>query len=152
MLKAASSQPIGLVGFGLMGQGIATCLLSRGMSVRVYDSQRRTYTRGQANVEAALAELVRRRLLKSAVRKSWRERLLCVSSFDDFAPCRLVIESVPEDLELKQQLFRELEVIVGPRGAKSGEVEIKRRATGERETMTADAAINKLVASIGRGG
>jgi prolyl-tRNA synthetase len=44
------------------------------------------------------------------------------------------------------------QLIVGPRGAKSGEVEIKRRATGERETMTIDAAINRLVASIGGGG
>lgn len=40
------------------------------------------------------------------------------------------------------------QLIVGPRGAKSGEVEIKRRATGARETLSADAAVNKLVASI----
>jgi 3-hydroxybutyryl-CoA dehydrogenase len=108
-------EPVGLVGFGLMGQGIATCLLSRGLSVRVYDSDRRTYARGQANIDAALAELVRRRLLKAAVRRKWRERLLCAASFDDFKPCPLVIESVPEDLELKHQLFRELEAIVTPR-------------------------------------
>src|ERR1035438_8052284 len=107
--------PIGLIGFGLTGQGIATCLLSRGLSVRVYDSDRRTYARGQAQIDAALAELVRRRLLKAAMRKNWRERLQCVASFDAFAPCPLIIESVPEDLELKQQLFRELEAVVTPR-------------------------------------
>jgi len=111
----ATFEPVGLVGFGLMGQGIATCLLSSGLTVRVYDADRRTYVRGQANVDAALAELVRRRLMKAAVRKNWRERLLCVSSFDDFKPCPLVIESVPEDLDLKQQLFRELEGIVSTR-------------------------------------
>ncbi|MEQ9690780.1 MAG: proline--tRNA ligase [Bauldia litoralis] len=38
------------------------------------------------------------------------------------------------------------QVIVGPKGIASGEVEIKRRATGERETLTIDAAINRLVA------
>jgi len=108
-------QPVGLVGFGLMGQGIATCLLSRGMTVRVYDSDRRTYVRGQSNIDAALAELVRRRLLKAAMRKGWRERLSCVASFDDFAPCPLIIESVPENLELKHQLFRELEGVVSAR-------------------------------------
>jgi prolyl-tRNA synthetase len=37
------------------------------------------------------------------------------------------------------------QLIVGPRGAASGEVEIKRRATGERETLSADAAVNRLV-------
>jgi len=40
------------------------------------------------------------------------------------------------------------QLIVGPRGAKSGEVEIKRRATGARETLSPDAAVNKLIASI----
>ena len=40
------------------------------------------------------------------------------------------------------------QLIVGPRGAKSGEVEIKRRATGERETLSVDAAVNRLAASI----
>ena len=40
------------------------------------------------------------------------------------------------------------QLIVGPRGAKSGEVEIKRRATGERETLSVDAAVNCLAASI----
>ncbi len=111
----AKLEPVGLVGFGLMGQGIATCLLSRGFSVRVYDSDRRTYARGQSNIDAALAELVRRRLLKAALRKNWRQRLQCVASFDDFKPCPLIIESVPEDLELKRQLFRELEAIASPR-------------------------------------
>jgi 3-hydroxybutyryl-CoA dehydrogenase len=107
--------PIGLVGFGLMGQGIATCLLARGFSLRVYDSDRRTYSQGQANIDAALSQLVRRRLLKAAVRDTWRARLACAASFDEFAPCPLIIESVPENLDLKQQLFRELEAIVAPR-------------------------------------
>jgi 3-hydroxybutyryl-CoA dehydrogenase len=108
-------QPAGLVGFGLMGQGIATCLLSRGFRVIVYDSDRRAYGRGLTQVERSLEELVRRRLLKASAIKKWREGLQCAASFDAFAPCRLVIESVPENLELKQQLFRELETVVTAR-------------------------------------
>jgi 3-hydroxybutyryl-CoA dehydrogenase len=107
--------PVGMIGFGLMGQSIATCLLSRGLSVRVYDTDRRTYKRGQSNIDAALAELVRRRLIKADMRKSWRSRFESAASFDDFKSCPLVIESVPEDLALKQQLFRDLEASVGPR-------------------------------------
>ena len=38
------------------------------------------------------------------------------------------------------------QVIVGPKGVERGEVEIKRRATGERETLSLDAAVNRLVA------
>ena len=38
------------------------------------------------------------------------------------------------------------QLIVGPRGAGQGEVEIKRRATGVRETVSLDAAIHRLTA------
>ena len=37
------------------------------------------------------------------------------------------------------------QLIVGPKGVERGEVELKRRATGERETLTLDAAVNRLV-------
>ncbi|HWT31945.1 MAG TPA: proline--tRNA ligase [Propylenella sp.] len=40
------------------------------------------------------------------------------------------------------------QLIVGPRGAAVGEVEMKRRATGERETMGIDAAVNRLVHAV----
>jgi prolyl-tRNA synthetase len=38
------------------------------------------------------------------------------------------------------------QLIVGPKGLERGEVELKRRADGSRETMSADAAVNRLVA------
>jgi prolyl-tRNA synthetase len=37
------------------------------------------------------------------------------------------------------------QVIVGPRGAATGEIEIKRRRTGERETLGIDAAVNRMI-------
>jgi prolyl-tRNA synthetase len=39
------------------------------------------------------------------------------------------------------------QLIVGPKGLKSGQVEIKRRATGARESLTPDAALSRLLAS-----
>ena len=38
------------------------------------------------------------------------------------------------------------QIVVGPRGMKTGEVELKNRKTGERESLTMEAAINKLTA------
>jgi prolyl-tRNA synthetase len=38
------------------------------------------------------------------------------------------------------------QVIVGPKGVERGEVEVKRRATGVREQLSLDAAVNRLVA------
>jgi prolyl-tRNA synthetase len=38
------------------------------------------------------------------------------------------------------------QVIVGPKGAAAGEAEIKRRATGARETLPIDSVIDRLMA------
>jgi prolyl-tRNA synthetase len=40
------------------------------------------------------------------------------------------------------------QMIVGPRGLKSGEVEVKDRGTGERSSLSLDAAVNHVVAAI----
>jgi prolyl-tRNA synthetase len=37
------------------------------------------------------------------------------------------------------------QLIVGPRGLKSGVVEVKRRATGEREEMSVEAALSRIL-------
>ncbi len=37
--------------------------------------------------------------------------------------------------------------IVGSRSIANGEIELKDRKTGERETLTVEAAINKLIAT-----
>ena len=40
-----------------------------------------------------------------------------------------------------------MQVIAGPRSVANGEVELKDRKTGERETMTVEAAIARLTAA-----
>ena len=37
------------------------------------------------------------------------------------------------------------QIVIGPRGVKSGVVEMKNRATGEREEISAEAALSKLL-------
>ena len=44
------------------------------------------------------------------------------------------------------------QLIVGPKGVKAGEVELKERATGERQTLGFDAALNRLTASAAEPG
>ena len=42
------------------------------------------------------------------------------------------------------------QLIVGPKGLKSGEVEVKERKSGERVSVTPDAAVKRLVEQIER--
>jgi prolyl-tRNA synthetase len=39
------------------------------------------------------------------------------------------------------------QVIVGPKGLEKGEIEVKRRATGQRETMSLEVAVNRMIAA-----
>ena len=40
------------------------------------------------------------------------------------------------------------QLIVGPKGLKSGEVEVKERKSGERASLTPDAAVKRLVEQV----
>jgi 3-hydroxybutyryl-CoA dehydrogenase len=110
----ASIQPVGLIGLGLMGRGIATCLLSHGLEVIAYN---RTAARARASIghiQTALDELIGRRMVPRSVVKNWRDRFRLVRSLEGLAPSRFVIESVKEDLELKRQIYHTLESAIAP--------------------------------------
>lgn len=105
-------QPVGLIGLGLMGRGIASCLLSQGLEVVAYN---RTASRAQesiSHIDAALRELAKRGIIPQSRVRGWRKRFHLVPSVAELAPCRFVIESVKEDLSLKRELYRELESCV----------------------------------------
>ena len=116
MPKQANQQPtpIGVVGLGLMGRGIAACLLSHGLDVVVYN---RTATRvGAARtfIDTALNDLVRRKAARPAQIRSWPDRFHAVRSFKKFDQCAIVIESIKENPALKRRLFDQLEQHVSP--------------------------------------
>ena len=107
-------QPVGLIGLGLMGRGIASCLLSHGLEVIAYN---RTAARARASIghiQTALDELTRRRIVPRAGVKNWRDRFRLVRSLEELAPARFVIESVKEDLELKRRIYSAVESAVAP--------------------------------------
>jgi 3-hydroxybutyryl-CoA dehydrogenase len=106
--------PVGIVGLGLLGRGIATCLLAHGFSVRAYN---RTAQRAGAAVDhigTALREMVRRKVLSRNAAADWRARFALVSSPEELGDCAYVIESVREDLKLKREIFRQLESSMRP--------------------------------------
>lgn len=109
---AADIGPVGLIGLGLMGQGIASCLLAYGFRVVAYN---RTASRARASishVSAAIREMVGRGLRTPAQVRGWRERYELVDSIGQLAPCGFVVETVKEDIELKRRIYGELETAV----------------------------------------
>ncbi|WP_329350129.1 3-hydroxyacyl-CoA dehydrogenase [Streptomyces sp. NBC_01261] len=107
------SSPVAVVGTGTMGQGIAQVALTAGHVVRLYDAVPGRAGEATAAIGARLDRLVEKDRLSAADRDAARARLLPAEALTDLADCALVVEAVLERLDVKQQLMRDLEDIVG---------------------------------------
>ncbi|MFJ8720029.1 3-hydroxyacyl-CoA dehydrogenase [Streptomyces sp. NPDC004166] len=107
------SSPVAVVGTGTMGQGIAQVALVAGHRVRLYDAVPGRAGEAAAAIGARLDRLVEKDRLSGAERDAARDRLLPAETLAELADCSLVVEAVLERLDVKQQLFRELEDVVG---------------------------------------
>jgi 3-hydroxybutyryl-CoA dehydrogenase len=110
--RPGSPSRVGIIGLGLMGQGIATCLLAHGHEVVGFDSIPKKNGDTTRHVKRSLQELAKQKLLKPRLLKSWPSRLHFVDSLSGLADCAIVIECVREDLELKRSIFAKLEAVV----------------------------------------
>lgn len=103
---------IGVVGLGFLGRGIAACLLAHGMRViahvRSDDSQREA----ESYIERAMHELVEHADFPQTLPSEWRGHIEFVRDFATFKRAGFVIESIVEDVEIKNQTFDELENVV----------------------------------------
>ncbi|GGJ15742.1 3-hydroxyacyl-CoA dehydrogenase [Streptomyces brasiliensis] len=106
------SSPVGVVGTGTMGQGIAQVALVAGHRVRLHDAVPGRAREAAAAIGARLDRLVEKDRLSASGRDAARARLAPAESLAELADCHLVVEAALERLEVKQELFRELEDVV----------------------------------------
>ena len=106
--------PVGLIGLGLLGRGIATCLLAQGAHVVAYSRSEETRRESLPHIGRALRELVQRGIVPAMRMRDWRKRYQLVGTLAGLAPCRFLIESVKEEFSLKWTIFEDLENIVTP--------------------------------------
>ena len=110
--RKAEPMQVGIIGLGLMGQGIATCLLANGHTVVGFDSDPSKFKATTAHVRTAFAGLKKQKLIRRQHLTNWKVRLEFAASMQGLAACSLVIECVREGLELKRAIFAELETVV----------------------------------------
>jgi len=107
------SSPVAVVGTGTMGQGIAQVALVAGHPVRLYDAVDGRAREAADAIGARLDRLVEKDRLTGAERDAARARLVPAETLGELADCALVVEAVVERLDVKQELFRALEDVVG---------------------------------------
>jgi 3-hydroxybutyryl-CoA dehydrogenase len=100
---------IGVAGAGLMGSGIAQAAAVSGFATVVRDVSQAALQRGEAAVRSSLDRLVAKDKLDAAGRAAALGRLIWTTELAALGDCRLVIEAVPEDPDLKRALWHDLD-------------------------------------------
>jgi len=103
---------IGVLGAGTMGAGIAQLACRSGAQTLLHDPIPEALEKGIESAHAGLQKEAARGRLSAEDAQAAADRLAPVSDLAAFADCELVIEAVPERLELKHELYRALSEIV----------------------------------------
>lgn len=105
---------VGVIGAGTMGGGISMNFLSAGIPVTIVERQQEALDRGVSIIRKNYENTAKRgRMTEEQVEKAMS--LLTPSlSMDDLADCDLVIEAVFELMEIKKDVFGNLDRIMKP--------------------------------------
>ncbi|HUU28998.1 MAG TPA: 3-hydroxyacyl-CoA dehydrogenase family protein [archaeon] len=108
-------ETVGIIGLGLMGQGIAACLAANRLRVVGYSRSPEREAQSLTRIQEALEELAGRKIIPRTQVSGWKKRFIYTLSLEGLAECPFVIETVKEDLALKRKIYDQLESIVSPR-------------------------------------
>ncbi|MEU9485075.1 3-hydroxybutyryl-CoA dehydrogenase [Streptomyces decoyicus] len=109
-----SLSTVAVVGLGTMGTGIAEVLARAGREVIGIDTDEAAARHAVTTLEAATARAVQRERITERERQDILARFRTFTDLQAAADADLVIEVVPEDYELKRQVFAELDAVVRP--------------------------------------
>jgi 3-hydroxybutyryl-CoA dehydrogenase len=105
---------VGVVGLGTMGAGIAQVSVQSGFETVGREISADLGERGRATVERYLTRGVEKGRLSQDERDAALARLTLTTELSDLADCDLVIEAALEELELKREIFAELDRVTRP--------------------------------------
>ena len=107
------STNLAVVGAGLMGSGIAQVAAVAGHPVVLRDVTDEALARGRAGIEKSLARFVAKGGLEQAAADDALGRITTTTDLEAVADAEVVVEAAFEKLEVKQEIFRELDRLCG---------------------------------------
>ena len=105
---------VGVVGCGTMGSGICEVVARAGVPVTFVEQTPERVEAGRDRIAKSLQRAVDKGKLTAAERDEQLARISGDIAFDALADVDLVVEAVPERLDIKQETFRQLDRVLGP--------------------------------------
>jgi 3-hydroxybutyryl-CoA dehydrogenase len=106
-------EKIGVLGAGTMGAGIAQVAAQAGFDTLIYDIKQEYIEAGMGRIASFLRGSRERGKISAAQEQEVLDRLSGTLKLEDLAGRALVIEAVPEQLELKRDIFKQIDAICG---------------------------------------
>ena len=102
---------IGVLGAGQMGAGIAQVASCSGYPVTMVDIDGDALDRGMDSIQSSLQRIVSKGRMEQKESQDAMELITRSTNRSDFSECDLVVEAIPEILQLKLDVFSELDAI-----------------------------------------
>jgi 3-hydroxybutyryl-CoA dehydrogenase len=106
------SKTIGVIGAGIMGNGIAQVSAAAGLNVIMVDINDAALDRGVATIGASLDKLVKNDKLSAADREATLARISKTTDYGQLAIADLVIEAATENLEIKKRILKQADGVL----------------------------------------
>ncbi len=103
---------VGVLGAGTMGAGIAQVAAQNGSEVVLVDLNQDMLTKAENNLDKVLARLVEKGSISEDEKINIQGRITYSTDVHDFKSSKIVIEAIIEKLEVKHNVFANLETIV----------------------------------------
>lgn len=105
---------VSIIGAGLMGVGIATHFARYGHAIWLYDTDDSRIAEAKVVASHILDELIAAEQFSPNNKQQVIQRLYGTTCLKDIASSSLIIEAIPERLELKHTLYAQLEQYIAP--------------------------------------
>ncbi|MFV0573362.1 MAG: 3-hydroxyacyl-CoA dehydrogenase NAD-binding domain-containing protein [Xanthomarina gelatinilytica] len=103
---------IGIIGGGTMGSGIAQVAAASGCKVKLFDTNQAALDKARVALEKILTRLVEKGRIDTTEKDRIQANISYVETLKDLSDSNLTIEAIVENLEIKKNLFSELESYV----------------------------------------
>ncbi|MBW1798054.1 MAG: enoyl-CoA hydratase/isomerase family protein, partial [Deltaproteobacteria bacterium] len=111
-IEPAKISKVAMLGGGVMGSGIVNLLLKGGFDAVLWDVNDEAIEKGVSAVRKTFAYPIKKKKLTQAdLDRMIQEHLTATTSLEVMKEVDLVIEAVPEDMKIKQDIWKQLEGI-----------------------------------------
>ena len=107
-------QTVGVVGAGQMGNGIAHITALAGLQVRLLDAKPEATARALATIGKNLDRQLSKGVITEQARAAAIANIRAVETYQDLAPCGIVIEAATEREDIKRAIFAKAIPHIGP--------------------------------------